>query len=429
MTGQAARAWTGQITIPRTCAPRRHRLHPARPVVAENQPGAGVRVGFTKTAMQNDFTAYAVRLREFIRRHSPDTAPCDRIEPEESANEFAALADELFRLQFAANEPFRALCRARGVSPATLTDWRDLPAVPTEAFKEAELTCLAPTERTSVFHSSGTTRQRPSRHFHSAESLALYEASLRPWFQQNLLGTFDEPTGKNPFPPKKKPLFVALTPLPAAVPHSSLAHMLGVVLREFGAPDSLFTGVLDADGTWSLDLDGLLSIARQSVRANRPLILLGTAFNFVHLLDHFAANTIGCRLAAGSHVMETGGYKGRSREMPKAELHALITRQLGIPRAHIVTEYGMSELSSQAYEAAPGSFHFPPWAQAQVISPETGREVAEGETGRLRILDLANAWSVLAVQTGDLAIRRGPGFELLGRAASVEARGCSLLAA
>jgi hypothetical protein len=92
----------------------------------------------------------------------------------------------------------------------------------------------------------------------------------------------------------------------------------------------------------------------------------------------------------------------------------------------------MSELSSQAYDRVAGGdggvFHFPPWARAVVISPETGQEVSEGETGLLRIFDLANVRSVLAVQTGDLAIRRGEGFELLGRAAAVEPRGCSMLA-
>jgi hypothetical protein len=290
-----------------------------------------------------------------------------------------------------------------------------------------------------VFHSSGTTQQQPSRHHHGAESLALYEASLKPWFQQHLLGDLAELIENEQLRPWEQPGFLALTPPPEVAPHSSLVHMLDVVTREFGASDSLFAGRLDADGTWALDLDRVLFALRKSMCANRPLVLLGTAFNFVHLLDHFAANNIRYRLAAGTRVMETGGYKGRSRELPKRELHALITKHLGIPAERIVTEYGMSELSSQAYETEPARsrdagqgtrhFHFPPWARARVISPETGREVADGGTGLLRIIDLANAWSVLAVQTADLAIRRGNGFELLGRAAAAEARGCSLMAA
>lgn len=383
--------------------------------------------------MHTDFTVYAARLREFIRRHSPEVCPAERTGPEESDSQFAALALELFRLQFHANPTYRALCRRRGVTPEALHEWRELPALPTEAFKEAEVSCLAPAERTTVFHSSGTTRQIPSRHYHGVLSLALYEASLKPWFQRHLLCEHAGRLDSGPLSHGEKPTFLALTPPLSAAPHSSLVHMLHVVGREFGAADSSFAGRLDTDGTWTLDPERLRSALRKSRASNRPLVLLGTAFNFVHLLDHFAANHLRDRPADGSRVLETGGYKGRSRALPKPELQALITAHLGIPAERIVTEYGMSELSSQAYETRGGArgagrFHFPPWARALVISPETGCEVSEGGTGRLRIIDLANAGSVLAVQTADLAIRRGAGFELLGREAAVEPRGCSLMA-
>ena len=125
--------------------------------------------------------------------------------------------------------------------------------------------------------------------------------------------------------------------------------------------------------------------------------------------------------------METGGYKGRTRTVPKAQLRQMISKFLGVPTSHVLSEYGMSELSSQAYDGAGGVFHFPPWARARIISPETGAEVGDGETGLLRVFDLANIGSVMAVQTEDLAVRRGDGFELLGRAASSEPRGCSLM--
>jgi hypothetical protein len=167
------------------------------------------------------------------------------------------------------------------------------------------------------------------------------------------------------------------------------------------------------------------------------LFLLGTAFNFVHLLDHLTERRQSYELPAGSRVLETGGYKGRSRSMPKETLHGLLAGRLGVPADRIVCEYGMSELSSQAYDSAIGPsritfhasrvFHFPPWARARIVSPETGREVAEGETGLIQVFDLANAWSVLAIQTEDLGVRRGRGFELLGRATAAEPRGCSLL--
>jgi hypothetical protein len=167
---------------------------------------------------------------------------------------------------------------------------------------------------------------------------------------------------------------------------------------------------------------------------------------FVRLLDHLVEEELRFDLPAGSRVMETGGYKGRSRTLPQAELHALITRRLGIPSSHIICEYGMSELSSQAYDRAFGAtpitqnasrrsssvarhFHFPPWARVQIISPESGLEASDGETGLVRVFDLANACSCMAMQIEDLGIRRRDGFELIGRAPFAESRGCSLMTA
>lgn len=357
---------------------------------------------------------------------------------------FGALARALFALQYAAVPDLQRLCVARGVAPGSLADWRDIPAMPTAAFKELELSSLAPTERTTIFHSSGTTEHRPSRHFHHPESLAVYEASLLPWFARHVLPS----AGDLQSPPRlalhvsgdhKSPArFLCLAPPPAQAPHSSLVHMFAAVSHAFGAPGSRFLATVGADNSWSLDFAATLTALRQAEQSSEPLVLLGTAFMFVHLLDELAQRGLRIVLPAGSRVMETGGYKGRSRELPKAELHALLAKVLGVPHEFIVCEYGMSELSSQAYDRVVGSasihspqssiFAFPPWCRALVVSPETGREVAEGETGLLRLFDLANVRSVMAIQTEDLAVRRGEGFELLGRAAQTEVRGCSLLA-
>jgi hypothetical protein len=264
----------------------------------------------------------------------------------------------------------------------------------------------------------------------------LYETSLLPWFIAHLL------------PDAEAFGFVILTPSPALAPHSSLVHMFDTVRRELGSRDSLYCGKIDATGAWKLDTDATLGALRKSMETEQPVALLGTAFSFVHLLDHLSARALRFTLPAGSRVMETGGYKGRSRKLPRAELHALITRYLGIPPSHIVCEYGMSELSSQAYDCVAGRhalrfnvsassrraastlqplFHFPPWARARVVSPETGGEVAEGETGLIQVCDMANVRSVMVIQTEDLAVRRGAGFELIGRATLAEPRGCSLM--
>jgi hypothetical protein len=193
-------------------------------------------------------------------------------------------------------------------------------------------------------------------------------------------------------------------------------------------------GQVAKDGSWTLDFDALLPKLKVACDQTTPVTLLGTAFSFVYLLDYLSERNLRFDLPAGSRVMETGGYKNRSRSMPKVELHKFIKQRLGI--SQVLCEYGMSELSSQAYDSAihhPSSiihhrvFQFPPWARVQIISPETGREVGDGETGLIRVFDLANVFSVMAIQTEDLGIRRDEHFELIGRVALAESRGCSLM--
>jgi hypothetical protein len=349
---------------------------------------------------------FSSRVHAYIRQAGGSAAGEDA---------FNALALELFAFQFEEVLIYRRLCKRRGIEPASIQHWRDIPALPTVAFKEYEVTCLAEGERTHEFRSSGTTGQTPSRHYHNAASLALYEASLLPWFARQFFGGGE--------------VMLFLTPPPAQAGHSSLVHMFKTVREKFGGAGSQFCGRAEADGSWNVHFDSVMAGVREAIAQREPVTLLGTAFSFVHWLDHLAENNIRMRLPTGSRILETGGYKGRSRVVPKQQLHRMMTRHLGVPRADIITEYGMCELSSQAYDGmTPGQFQFPPWVRTRIISPETGAEVGEGETGVLQIFDLANVYSVLGVQTEDLAISRPDGFELLGRPAGVEMRGCSLLA-
>ncbi len=377
--------------------------------------------------MTSELSIFAARVRDHIGFWADDFSLGPEVlnDPayrQHADIEFSGMAVMLFTLQYKHNAPYRRLCEARGIKPGDVTHWTQIPPVPTAAFKELDLTSLHPEDRTHIFHSSGTTEQRPSRHHHSAESLALYEASLWPWFVENLrLPIVD---GR----------LLSLTPTASQVPRSSLVHMFDFVRQKIGAEATDFLGHVGADGSWTLDVQA--TINRLASPEGKPHLVLGTAFSLVHLLDALAEKDLRLTLPAGSRVLETGGYKGRSRTMPKDELYRLITERLGIPVANIICEYGMSELSSQAYDSpwatAQSSrsgrvFQFPPWARARVISPENSREVPEGETGLLQVFDLANVFSVLAIQTEDLAVRRGAGFELIGRAERSEARGCSLM--
>jgi hypothetical protein len=358
----------------------------------------------------------ARRIFRFIESCSRKDGSFDASPREETFNE---LAMELFAYQFDHNETYRKICEMRNTPPGSFAGWQRIPTVPTTAFKEFELSCLAPELRTTVFHSSGTTSQKPSRHFHSIASLELYHASLLPWFCRHVMPGTHHP-------------MLSLTPPPDQAVHSSLAHMFGVVASEMVDGRSKFAGELGTDGAWVENIESTVAWLHARIQEGEALVLLGTAFNFVHLMDHLIESSVRLNLPAGSVVMETGGYKGRSREMPKDDLHQLIADRLGVTSNHVVCEYGMSELSSQAYDIVAGSaspirqFKFPPWVRARIVSPETGREVGTGQTGLIQVFDLANAFSVMAVQTQDLAIRHQEGFELIGRAAATEPRGCSL---
>jgi len=369
--------------------------------VAENQPKPERPV--SKTAMKHfySFREFSNDLLAYIHSQKNDS------------ERFNELALALFQLQLDNVPSYRKLCE-RVLRASKVELWSHIPSVPTSAFKDFELTSLALDQRTHVFHSSGTTEQRPSRHFHSDESLKIYEASLMRWFSEKCF-ELGEPS----------PRFISLTPPPSLAPHSSLVHMFGAIAH---LHETVFTGTIGADRAWVVNADKTIALLEMFCNQREPVAVVGTAFGFVHLLDEMTARKVRFELPTGSRVLETGGYKGRSRVVPKRELHNLISERFGIAPTQIISEYGMSELSSQAYDNPDRVFHFPPWARAQIISPETGKEVSVGEIGLVRIFDLANVYSALAIQTEDLAIRRDGGFELLGRATEAEPRGCSLMA-
>ena len=169
-------------------------------------------------------------------------------------------------------------------------------------------------------------------------------------------------------------------------------------------------------------------------RSREPLAVVGTAFAFVHLLDALAARDARLELPPKSRVMETGGFKGRGREIRREALHDAISQRLGVPHERIVNQYGMSELASQFYEptlaiGVPSQVkRVPPWVRTRVVDPDTLDDVSPGERGVLIHYDLANTGSVLAVQTSDVGRIAATGFEVLGRLEGAEAKGCSIAA-
>lgn len=332
---------------------------------------------------------------------------------------FDALARRLFAFQVAHCPAWARFCEARGRTPSAVRSWRDVPPVPAGAFKELDLRAF-PAERTrKTFRTSGTsTARRGALHL---DTLALYEASLLPTFERFVL---PDRTG----PEERLPIFV-LAPAPEEAPDSSLSHMFGVVLDRRGAPGS---GCFLRDGR--LALAELLAGLEEAAARGEPLLLCGTAFAFVHLVEALGAAGRKLALPPGTRVMETGGFKGHSRELDRDQLHAAIAGALGVPAARIVNQYGMTELGSQFYDSrlrepdAPRRKLGPPWARVRILDPESGVECGPGEVGNVAVVDLANTGSVCAILTADLGRRVDDGFEVLGREPGAEARGCSVAA-
>lgn len=303
---------------------------------------------------------------------------------------------EVFAFQRRWNEPYAKFCRTRP-EPTT---WREIPAVPQSAFKTAHLS-VARERVTKTFLTSGTTGEARGAH-HFLDTRLYEQAVLHGW---NLLGL------------KPLPQFV-LTPEAAEAPQSSLAHMMLVLGTVPGWSQHC------VDGAGQLQFDELTDALEPRIEEDAPVALLGTALAFLGLFERLGAERL--KLPAHSYALETGGYKGSGREIPKEELYAMFGEYLGLAPEQVLNEYGMTELSSQFYTRGLGGVHQgPPWLRALVIDPETGAETATGETGVLRIFDLANLGSVLALDTQDLAVRHEHGFKLLGRDPAALPRGCS----
>ncbi|HET6568560.1 MAG TPA: hypothetical protein VFG50_11400, partial [Rhodothermales bacterium] len=154
-----------------------------------------------------------------------------------------------------------------------------------------------------------------------------------------------------------------------------------------------------------------------------PLLLFGAAFGLLDLAEKGPMV-----LPENSIVVETGGMKTHRREITRAELHRKLADGFGLPVSRIWSEYGMCELLSQCYARGGGTYLPPPWLRFRVVDPERPeREMPEGEPGMLQIFDMANLYSVSAIRTEDLAVRRGEGFEVLGRLSGADLRGCNFL--
>ena len=328
-----------------------------------------------------------------------------------SDTDFEALALRVFEYQFAHNPTYRRYSERHSATPKTVRTWRDIPLVPTSAFRHLDLVAGEARTVEAVFHTSGTNTRSGAPGRHLIPRLSLYRASLLPPFKAHLL------------PDTDRLRFISLIPSPDELPRSSLSHMVGVAAQVF-ASDVHWV----VDGSGVLDRELLTGALRDSSREREAVLLLGTAFAFVHALDQDALGS----LPPGSRIMETGGFKGRSREVTKIELYPTLSSETSVTVDHIVNEYGMTELQSQLYTPVMieqdhdgCAYVLPPWMRVRALDPSTLEELEEGAEGLLAFFDLANAGSVCHVLTEDVgSVRRGR-VRLAGRVVGAEPRGCS----
>lgn len=354
-------------------------------------------------------------ILRFMRRYPAGSSP------EKSFND---LALKVFGFQFERNTLYRRFCEMEGLSPGRVRSWEEIPPMPALAFKELVLTSFPARKKVKVFKTSGTTFRQarakaagssagsgPGAHYFG--TLALYEASIVPTFERHVLTPSAVKT-----PADGAFSFYFLMPTAADAPDSSLSYMMEVVNNRFARKKGRFYVRRDRPDFAALE--------RDLKKERKKTLLLATAFALKGFLDYLKERNVRLKLSWGSRVMETGGFKGKTREVSKKELYRLCGERLGISKNNRVSEYGMTELSSQYYSRGGGPFTGPAWLRALVIDPATGRECRRGRIGVLKHVDLANLGSVAAVQTEDLGRAKGRGFELLGRAKDSEVRGCSL---
>jgi len=310
---------------------------------------------------------------------------------------FSATALKIFNYQAENNKVYRDFISALGKDRNKIRTLEDIPFLPVEFFRTCRI-ITGDQKPEKVFDTSTTTGSSPGHHY--VADLQIYETSLLKTF-----GLFyGDPSGY---------LIAALLPSYTAKENSSLVYMADLLIRKSGNPLS---------GFYRNNIGELIANLQQASGEQRKTLLLGVSFALLDLAEGHSPDL------SGTIVMETGGMKGRRKEITRGELHNILKQKLKL--RHVHSEYGMTEILSQAYSKGEGIFYCPSWMKIFIrdpadplsLIPETGR------TGGINIIDLANINSCSFIATGDLGkLHEGGGFEVLGRFDNSDIRGCNLM--
>ena len=324
--------------------------------------------------------------------------------PGESGS-FEELALEVFALQFGRNAVYREFCQALGRNPGNVTGLRQVPFLPVELFRQHRVVAFEGRAE-AEFVSSGTTAlllqpEGPpaSRSRHFVKDLSVYERS----FSQSFRQFYGEPSGY---------CILALLPSYLEREGSSLVYMAASLIRQSGQPESGF--YLDSYAR-------LAEVLQRLMGQGQRILLLGVSFA---LLDLAEAHPMKMK---NTLVMETGGMKGRRKELVREELHGRLMDAFSLDAIH--SEYGMTELLSQAWSKGDGWFGCPPWMRILIRDSNDPLSITDGRrTGGINVVDLANLHSCSFLATQDLGrIGAGGHFEVLGRFDHSDVRGCNLM--
>ena len=310
---------------------------------------------------------------------------------------FEALALEIFQYQFENNPIYRSFCDLLCIHPSSVSTILEIPFLPIEFFKSKPvLSTTNPIEKT--FTSSGTTGSVVSKHFVS--DLEIYHHSFEKGFR-HFYGDIKDYT------------ILALLPSYLERDGSSLVYMINHLINSSKNKNS---------GFYLKDLEQLKNQLFQLENNSKKTLLVGVTFALLDLVETYQfdlKNTI---------VMETGGMKGKRKELIREELHGILKSGFGVNTIH--SEYGMTELLSQAYSIGNGKFRCPPWMKVLIRDPEDALTIQNhSKTGGINIIDLANINSCSFIATQDLGKLNSDGtFEIIGRFDNSDIRGCNLMA-
>lgn len=309
---------------------------------------------------------------------------------------FEDIALQLFNHQYRHNTIYKAFVDAIHVHPESVKDVASVPFLPVSFYKSHRVVTGDVADDAALFYSSTTTSDIPARHF--VKDMALYEESLLAGFRQ----FYGEPADY---------AILALLPSYLQRKGASLVHMAQVLMDDGKHP---------LNGFYLDEHEKLYAVLQQLEQEGQPTLLLGVTFA---LLDFAEKHNMKLQHTT---IMETGGMKGRRRELTRAEVHAELKAKLGV--GHVHSEYGMTELLSQAYAVHDGIFRSSVTMKVLVRDINDPFDIKPSGTGCLNIIDLANVHSCAFIATDDMGrIYDDGSFEVLGRADHSALRGCNLM--